>query len=96
MLTCSALENTGLDEVWGRVQKHRATLESTGELDRRRRDQHVDWTWNLVQDQLLARLHEDPRVRELAPALEQQVRDGAVTATTAAERILDAFRVADS
>jgi LAO/AO transport system kinase len=96
VLTCSALENTGLDEVWDRVQRHRAMLESTGELDRRRRDQQVDWTWNLVQDQLLARLHEDPRVRALAPALEQQVRDGAVTATTAAERILDAFRVADN
>jgi LAO/AO transport system kinase len=96
VLTCSALENAGLDEVWDRVQRHRAMLESTGELGRRRRDQQVDWTWNLVQDQLLARLHEDPRVRALAPALEQQVRDGAVTATTAAERILDAFGVADS
>jgi LAO/AO transport system kinase len=96
VLTCSALENAGLDEIWDRVQRHRAVLESTGELDRRRRDQQVDWTWNLVQDQLLARLHGDPRVRALAPALEQQVRDGAVTATTAAERILDAFGVADS
>jgi LAO/AO transport system kinase len=91
VLTCSALENTGLDEVWDRIQQHRAMLESTGELDRRRRDQQVDWTWNLVHDQLLARLHEHPRVRAIAPALEQEVRDGSVTATTAAEQILDAF-----
>jgi LAO/AO transport system kinase len=91
VLTCSALENTGLDEVWERIQQHRAMLESTGELDRRRRDQQVDWTWNLVHDQLLARLHEHPRVRGIAPALEQQVRDGSVTATAAAEQILDAF-----
>ena len=66
-------------------------LEETGELDRRRRDQQVGWTWNLVHDQLLARLHEDPRVRAIAPALEQRVRDGSVTATTAAEEILGAF-----
>ena len=72
-------------------EQHRAMLESTGELDRRRRDQQVDWTWNLVHDQLLARLHEHPRVRAIAPALEQEVRDGSVTATTAAEQILDAF-----
>jgi LAO/AO transport system kinase len=91
VLTCSALENTGLDEVWERIQQHRAMLESTGELNRRRRDQQVDWTWNLVHDQLLARLHEHPRVRAIAPALEQEVRDGSVTATTAADRILDAF-----
>ena len=91
VLTCSALENTGLDEVWERIQQHRAMLESTGELARRRRDQQVDWTWNLVHDQLLARLHEHPRVRGIAPALEQQVRDGSVTATAAAEQIIGAF-----
>jgi LAO/AO transport system kinase len=96
VLTCSALENKGLGEVWQQVERHRVMLESTGELDRRRRDQQVDWAWNLVQDRLLARLHEDPGVRALAPGLEQQVRDGSVTATTAAERILDAFGVTDS
>jgi LAO/AO transport system kinase len=95
VLTCSAQEGTGLDEVWERIQQHRAMLESTGELVRRRRDQQIDWTWNLVHDQLLARLHEHPGVRAIAPALEQKVRDGSVTATTAADQILDAFRSAD-
>jgi LAO/AO transport system kinase len=96
VLTCSAQENTGLDEVWERLGQHRAMLESTGELDRRRRDQQVGWTWNLVHDQLLARLHEDPRVRAIAPALEQRVRDGSVTATTAADEILGAFGLGPS
>jgi LAO/AO transport system kinase len=91
VLTCSALENTGLDEVWERIEQHRAMLETTGELDRRRRDQQVGWTWNLVHDQLLAQLHGDPEVRAIVPGLEQRVRDGSVTATTAAAEILDAF-----
>jgi LAO/AO transport system kinase len=95
VLTCSAQQNTGLDEIWDRIQRHQEVLESTGELDRRRRDQQVSWTWNLVQDRLLDRLHGSPAVRAITPALEQQVRDGAVTATTAAERILDAFGLAD-
>jgi LAO/AO transport system kinase len=91
VLTCSALENTGLDEVWERIERHRAMLEATGELDRRRRDQQVGWTWNLVHDQLLTRLHADPEVRAIVPGLEQRVRDGSVTATTAAAEILKAF-----
>jgi LAO/AO transport system kinase len=91
VLTCSAQENTGLDEIWQAVQRHRKVLESTGELDKRRRDQQVAWVWNLVHDQLLARLHEHPAVRAIAPALEQQVRDGSLTATTAAQQILKAF-----
>jgi LAO/AO transport system kinase len=91
VLTCSAQETTGLDEVWERIQRHRAVLESAGELERRRRDQQVDWTWNLVHDQLLSRLHEHPGVCAIVLALEQKVRDGSVTATTAAEQILRAF-----
>jgi LAO/AO transport system kinase len=91
VLTCSAQQRTGLDEVWERIQRHRAVLEEAGELERRRREQQVAWTWNLVQDQLLTRLHADPAVRALAATLEQQVRDGTVTATTAAGQILDAF-----
>ena len=96
VLTCSAQEGTGLDELWERIQRHREVLESTGELERRRRDQQVQWTWNLVHDQLLARLHQHPGVRAIAPALEQQVRDGSVTATTAAGQILDAFGLSGS
>ncbi|MER5431851.1 hypothetical protein [Streptomyces sp. NPDC002588] len=39
---------------------------------------------------LLGRLHPDPAVRALAPGLEQRIRDGELTATPAAERILKA------
>ena len=45
----------------------------------------------MVRDELLGRLHADPAVRALAPGLEQQVRDGELTATLAAERILGVF-----
>jgi LAO/AO transport system kinase len=95
VLTCSAQQGTGLDELWERIQRHREVLESTGELERRRRDQQVEWTWNLVRDQLLSRFYQHPGVRAITPALEQKVRDGSVTATTAAEQILDAFGLAD-
>ncbi|MFE4305433.1 methylmalonyl Co-A mutase-associated GTPase MeaB [Streptomyces sp. NPDC056891] len=91
VLSCSARESAGLDEVWGRLEQHRALLDSTGRLTAKRHDQQVDWTWTMVQDELLRRLHTDPAVQDLAPALEQRVRAGELTATLAAERILDAF-----
>ena len=91
VLSCSARESTGLDTVWERLEQHRTLLDSTGRLAAKRRDQQVDWTWTMVRDELLGRLHADPAVRALAPDLEQQVRDGELTATLAAERILGAF-----
>lgn len=91
VLHCSAREASGLDTVWERLEQHRTLLDSTGRLTAKRRDQQVGWTWAMVRDELLGRLHSDPDVRRLTPDLEQEVRDGSLTATLAAERILRAF-----
>ncbi|MEV0115336.1 methylmalonyl Co-A mutase-associated GTPase MeaB [Streptomyces sp. NPDC050844] len=92
VLSCSARESSGLDEVWDRLEQHRTLLDSTGRLSAKRRDQQVDWTWTMVQDELLDRLRAHTEVRSLAPLLEQGVREGKLTATSAAERILEAFQ----
>jgi LAO/AO transport system kinase len=91
VLTCSALTGSGLTDVWAQVERHHQTLTQSGELEDKRRRQQVDWTWTMVRETLLARLHDHPEVRRLAPSLEREVRDGRLTATLAAERILEAF-----
>ncbi|MEW1724997.1 methylmalonyl Co-A mutase-associated GTPase MeaB [Streptomyces sp. NPDC093109] len=91
VLTCSARESTGLDTVWSRLEQHREVLAADGRLARKRSDQQVDWTWTMVRDHLLDRLREDPGVRQLAPELEREVRAGRLTATLAAERLIEAL-----
>jgi LAO/AO transport system kinase len=95
VLTCSARENSGLDAVWERLEQHRRVLLTEGRLEAKRRDQQIEWTWSMVRDQLLARVREHPDVRGLAPVVERQVREGTLTATLAAERLLAAFRPPD-
>ncbi|MFI1393649.1 methylmalonyl Co-A mutase-associated GTPase MeaB [Streptomyces sp. NPDC020681] len=96
VLSCSAREGTGLDVVWERLEQHRSLLDSTGRLAAKRRDQQIDWAWTMVHDELRDRLRSHPQVRALAPGLERQVRDGELTATLAAERILAAFQRSDT
>lgn len=91
VLHCSGREGAGLDTVWERVQKHREVLDGTGRLTSKRRDQQVDWTWSMVREHLLSSLERHPEVRRLAPGLEERVRDGSLTATLAAERLIEAF-----
>ncbi|MEV7566106.1 methylmalonyl Co-A mutase-associated GTPase MeaB [Streptomyces tanashiensis] len=91
VLSCSARESAGLDEVWERLRQHRALLDSTGRLTAKRQDQQVDWTWTMVRDELLRRLSADPAVQGVTPSLERRVRDGELTATLAAEEILRTF-----
>ncbi|MFJ2173542.1 methylmalonyl Co-A mutase-associated GTPase MeaB [Streptomyces sp. NPDC101062] len=91
VLSCSAREGTGLETVWERLEQHRQVLDADGRLARKRSDQQVDWAWTMVRDHLLDRLREHPGVREVAPALEREVREGTLTATLAAERIIAAL-----
>ncbi|WP_455354845.1 methylmalonyl Co-A mutase-associated GTPase MeaB [Streptomyces sp. SYSU K217416] len=93
VLSCSAREGSGLDAVWDRLEQHRAVLDASGRLARKRSDQQVDWTWTMVRDHLLDHLRAHPGVRRLAPELEQQVRDGALTATLAADRLIGALEL---
>ncbi|MFF1558709.1 methylmalonyl Co-A mutase-associated GTPase MeaB [Streptomyces sp. NPDC058279] len=91
VLTCSARESAGLDEVWNRLEQHRRLLDAGGRLAAKRAAQQVEWTWSMVRDELLERLRGNAAVRALAPDLEAAVRDGSLTPTLAADRILAAF-----
>jgi LAO/AO transport system kinase len=89
VLACSARTGAGMAEVWAAVEKHRDTLEVTGELASKRATQQVDWMWAMVRDQLMDRLRTDTDVRAALPGLERDVRSGELTATLAAQSILD-------
>jgi LAO/AO transport system kinase len=52
VLTCSAVENTGIDAIWSQVLKHRVRFEPTGQFEQRRRTQMVHWMWDLVNESI--------------------------------------------
>jgi LAO/AO transport system kinase len=89
----SALEGSGLSELWGTVLKHRQVLTDAGEFEARRRAQQVDWTWSMVRDAVLDRVLLHPQVRSIRTEVERQVRDGELTPALAAQRLLAAADV---
>jgi LAO/AO transport system kinase len=90
VLTMSALEGTGLAELWDTVLKHREVLTEAGEFEARRNAQQVDWTWSMVRDTVLDRVLGNPTVRKIRADVERKVRDGDLTPTLAAQEILEA------
>lgn len=89
--TCSARDGIGIKEAWDTVLKHRAVLESSGQLMDRRAAQACDWLWSEVSDSLISALQNDPEVRKHIPALEAATSDGRIPPTSAAEQLLDIF-----
>ena len=91
VLAVSAIEGTGLDQVWEQIQAYYRVLTDSGELADRRADQQVRWMWAMVEDRLRDRLRASPEVANLADLLEQQVVAGQVAPAAAAEQVLAAF-----
>ncbi|OBA81785.1 ATPase/protein kinase [Mycobacterium sp. 1164966.3] len=88
VLTMSAVEETGLSELWDTVQRHCQVLSDAGEFEARRRAQQVDWTWQMVRDTVLDRVLSNPEVRKIRAEVERQVRAGELTPAMAAQQIL--------
>ncbi len=89
VLTMSAMEGTGLTEMWATVEQHRQVLTDAGEFDTRRRAQQVDWTWQMVRDAVLDRVLSNPEVRKIRADVERQVKAGELTPALAAQQILN-------
>jgi LAO/AO transport system kinase len=87
VLTISALQNRGLDRLWTEIERHREITIASGAFAAKRRDQAVAWMHDLIEAGLRQTL-ETPKVRERLAALEDQVRQGAMLPTTAAEDLL--------
>jgi LAO/AO transport system kinase len=92
VLQTSALRNEGIDKVWETVLACRDARTAAGEFATRRQQQALAWTWDLVEHGLQERFRADPGVgAQLANVLEQ-VASGELAPTSAAMRLLDAFR----
>ena len=91
VIQCSALKQRGLDELWELIKEHRLKLGETGELAGRREEQQIRWLWAMIDVRLVTALRTHPKVIEKLPAIEGQVRDGALTPAVGARSILEAF-----
>ena len=90
VLTCSAIDGTGIDGIWEKVDAHREFLGEDGLKDKRAR-QLWDFTWALVRDELDQRLRTNPAVADLRDDVRAAVLSGELSAAAAADRILAAY-----
>ena len=88
VVMASALEGTGLDDVWDAVERHREYLEESGLLDERRREQMLSWLRSLLQEAIIAAVDRRPGVADALSAAQSDVLAGSVTVPQAVARVL--------
>ncbi len=92
VLSASALEGTGIDEVWQTILEHTAVLEASGERLARRREQARAWMWSLVEEGMRQSFRSHPAVANQIQSLEQDVQNLKTTPAAAARSLLDTFK----
>jgi LAO/AO transport system kinase len=87
----SALEGTGIKEVWNDVAHFRAALEESGAWSRRRAEQARAALWSEIGDGLLEQFRAAPSVAHRLAVIEEEVTAGTRTPAAAARTLLTVF-----
>ena len=92
VLTCSAVEGSGVAEVWQMVRSHRELLEANGWLARHRNLQSLAWMHELMSLGLDALFRGNRAVAARLPIVEEEVRAGRKTPFAASRELLALFQ----
>jgi LAO/AO transport system kinase len=95
VLNCSALEGTGIAELWQAVGRHRRALEAGEGLAAKRIRQRRSWLWAEVQAGLMDALRADPETAQSMAELEEVVAAGRLLPPAAARTLVARFRAGD-
>jgi len=93
VVKCSGQSGLGLEELWGHIDRHRNETQASGQLAKQRQDQLLRWMWQMVENELFDTLKNHPAVKAVVPDLEEKVHAGQLTATLAAQGILQSFGI---
>jgi LAO/AO transport system kinase len=88
VLTCSALDRTGLDGIWSVVERYLAVTRGNGSFEQRRAQQRRQWFSESLLNGLHAWFFAQPQLQERLGALETAVAEGTVSPFWAAEELL--------
>lgn len=75
-LTCSALHELGIAEIWDVIGNFEQTTKQSGVFEERRRLQTREWIHSMITDQLHMSFFYDPNVKQLLPKVENDVISG--------------------
>ncbi len=88
VLTASALENLGIEDVWKIIQDFVDNTKNSGAFDRRRKEQSLNWMHLLLRDYILDSFYRHSKVKAILNEMELDVLNGKITPTAAFRKII--------
>lgn len=90
VLTCSAIQQTGLTEIWQQITDYEKRLKANGFWQRQRNEQQVTWMHRYIQQQLLQKFYGRAGIKQAIATAESNIKLGKTLPITAAKKLLNA------
>jgi LAO/AO transport system kinase len=91
VLTCSALNNEGISEIWELICEHERTMKEKGFFKSNRQEQNLHWMHDTISNHLHNEFYNNEQVKKSFAYLEQLVETEKMPAIVAAKKLLDLF-----
>lgn len=86
--TCSAIENTGITEVWELIKAYKELTEENEYFTTRRNDQNTYWLLQTIENSLKENFYRNKNVKEKLPLLLQELSKNKISPFAAAKELL--------
>lgn len=91
-LTCSAIKNQGIKELWELIEKFIVFSKSTDNFAKRRTNQKLEWVFRMIEAELKEGFYNDSAVKSEIRNVKKQIEEGAILPTTAAGHLLKIYK----
>ena len=88
---CSAATGMGIADIWEVIGEFRQQTTASGVFERRRQTQAVDWMNAMIEEHLISRFYNNPKILKHQPQVKAQVASGQLPVTAAAQVLLDLY-----
>ncbi|CAI5442468.1 unnamed protein product [Caenorhabditis angaria] len=91
VMRSSIMDKESVSNVCSKIYEFWDAIGESGDLERRRQEQMQKWMWNHVKDEIMAVFQKHPKIANLAPQLERDIKSGKTTPGLAAETMIRVF-----
>ena len=91
VISCSALENTGITDIWEMINNYQKITVKNGFWQKNRQRQNLDWMHDYIRQSLETMFYEKSAVKKKMAVMEEAVSNGKELPIVAAEVLLNLF-----
>ncbi len=91
VLTCSAIEKTGIAEIWNEVESYKKLALESGYFMQKRNTQSAYWMHETIQEQLKRSFYHHPEMKGKISEIEQKILSNEISPFAAASKLMELY-----